>query len=40
MREQLNGRVVFVFQPAEETLEGARAMLDDGVLDRTALDEI
>jgi metal-dependent amidase/aminoacylase/carboxypeptidase family protein len=23
-----------VFQPAEETLEGARAMIDDGVLDR------
>jgi metal-dependent amidase/aminoacylase/carboxypeptidase family protein len=35
LREQLNGRVVFVFQPAEETCEGARAMIEDGVLSRT-----
>ncbi|WP_326999982.1 M20/M25/M40 family metallo-hydrolase [Dactylosporangium sp. NBC_01737] len=34
LRDRLAGRVVFVFQPAEETLEGARAMIDDGVLDR------
>jgi amidohydrolase len=31
-REQLNGVVKFVFQPAEETLRGARAMVEDGVL--------
>lgn len=31
-REQLAGRVKFVFQPAEEIGEGAKAMIDDGVL--------
>lgn len=33
LRRRLHGRVLFVFQPAEEALTGARAMLDDGVLD-------
>ncbi|TDD31046.1 M20/M25/M40 family metallo-hydrolase [Actinomadura sp. KC06] len=33
LRGRLRGNVLFVFQPAEETLRGARAMLDDGVLD-------
>ena len=32
-RQALTGTVVLVFQPAEEVLEGARAMLDTGVLD-------
>jgi metal-dependent amidase/aminoacylase/carboxypeptidase family protein len=40
LRERLGGRVVFLFQPAEENLAGARAMIDDGVLDRTTPDEI
>ncbi|KUN58158.1 hypothetical protein AQJ46_43925 [Streptomyces canus] len=40
LRKQLNGRVVFAFQPAEETGEGARAMIEDGVLERTAPREI
>ncbi|MFC8734369.1 M20 family metallopeptidase [Luteimicrobium sp. NPDC057192] len=31
-RGELAGRVVLIFQPAEEALAGARAMLDDGVL--------
>jgi amidohydrolase len=31
-RADLNGRVLFVFQPAEEIGQGARAMLDDGAL--------
>ena len=31
-REQMMGRIKFVFQPAEEIGEGARAMLQDGVL--------
>lgn len=35
-----SGRVVILFQPAEEAAAGARAMLDDGVLDRFQLDEI
>jgi metal-dependent amidase/aminoacylase/carboxypeptidase family protein len=34
------GRVVFVFQPAEENLTGARAMIDDGLLDRFRPREI
>ena len=32
-RAELAGRVLFVFQPAEEIGAGARAMLDDGALD-------
>jgi len=31
-REAIHGRVKFVFQPAEETGQGAKAMIDDGVL--------
>jgi amidohydrolase len=30
-KERLRGRVVFVFQPAEESLDGARTMLDAGL---------
>lgn len=33
IRGELPGTVVFIFQPAEETASGARAMLADGVLD-------
>jgi amidohydrolase len=32
-QEALRGRVVFVFQPAEEIVQGAAAMLRDGALD-------
>jgi amidohydrolase len=32
-RDQMAGRVKFVFQPSEETGEGAQAMIDDGVLE-------
>lgn len=32
LRATLQGEVQFVFQPAEEAIGGARAMLDDGVL--------
>jgi metal-dependent amidase/aminoacylase/carboxypeptidase family protein len=39
-RERVAGRVAFWFQPAEETLEGARAMIADGVLERAAPDEV
>ncbi|MFF5233677.1 M20 family metallopeptidase [Dactylosporangium sp. NPDC000521] len=39
LRDQVAGRVVVVFQPAEETLEGARAMLDDGALDPYSPEE-
>ena len=34
------GRVVLIFQPAEEGLGGARAMLADGLFDRFPCDEI
>ncbi|MGY3439730.1 MULTISPECIES: M20 aminoacylase family protein [unclassified Marinovum] len=35
-----SGRVVFIFQPAEEGLGGARAMLADGLFDRFPCDEL
>ncbi|MFT4792297.1 MAG: hippurate hydrolase [Paracoccaceae bacterium] len=35
-----DGRVVAVFQPAEEGLGGARAMIADGLFDRFPVDEI
>lgn len=34
------GQVVFIFQPAEEGLGGARAMLADGLFDRFPCDEL
>lgn len=35
-----NGRAVLIFQPAEEGLGGAKAMLDDGLFERFPCDEI
>lgn len=40
LRDRLTGTVVFVFQPGEEALTGAAAMLDDGVLASTRPVEI
>lgn len=40
LRRQLSGTVVFLFQPAEEALAGARAMIDAGVLEHTRVEEI
>ncbi|MEU7428277.1 amidohydrolase [Streptomyces sp. NPDC040750] len=40
LRRQLSGTVVFLFQPAEETLSGARALIDSGVLEREHVEEI
>ncbi|BCJ39588.1 N-acyl-L-amino acid amidohydrolase [Actinoplanes ianthinogenes] len=40
LRDRLAGRLVFVFQPGEESLAGARAMLDDGLFDRVRPEEI
>ncbi|BEL06561.1 M20 family metallopeptidase [Actinoplanes sichuanensis] len=40
LRERLSGRVVFLFQPAEENLTGAAAMIADGVLTATRPSEI
>ncbi|WP_427919182.1 M20 metallopeptidase family protein [Streptomyces sp. cg40] len=34
--DQVRGRLVFVFQPAEEPLQGARAMLDTGLVQEFA----
>jgi amidohydrolase len=38
MRGELHGRVKFIFQPAEETLSGAQAMIADGALDDPKMD--
>ncbi|MDG9711197.1 M20 metallopeptidase family protein [Streptomyces sp. DH10] len=40
LRRQLSGTVVFLFQPAEESLSGARALIGAGVLERTRVEEI
>jgi metal-dependent amidase/aminoacylase/carboxypeptidase family protein len=40
LRDRINGQVVFLFQPAEETLSGARAMLADGVFERVTPREV
>lgn len=36
IRDQLSGTVKFIFQPAEENVQGARAMIQEGVLDAPA----
>ncbi|MGW4021579.1 M20 metallopeptidase family protein [Streptomyces sp. NPDC005009] len=40
LRQRLRGTVVFLFQPAEESLSGARAVIDTGVLERLGVEEI
>ncbi|HSA91249.1 MAG TPA: M20 family metallopeptidase [Burkholderiales bacterium] len=40
LRDSLHGAVKFIFQPAEETLSGARAMIADGALEDPKLDLI
>ncbi|MFC9127814.1 M20 family metallopeptidase [Streptomyces sp. NPDC057099] len=40
LRQHLSGTVVFLFQPAEESLSGARAMIEAGVLERHRVEEI
>ncbi len=37
-RDQIPGRVKFVFQPGEEGFAGARLMIEDGVLEHPAVD--
>lgn len=39
-RDDLAGEFVLLFQPAEEGLGGARAMIDGGVLDQTLVDYV
>lgn len=40
LRHRLPGRAVFLFQPAEETLAGAQAMIEAGALEQTTPLEI
>lgn len=40
MKDQLKGRVVFAFQPAEEIVSGALAMERDGLFDRWKSDRV
>src|SRR4051794_28812107 len=39
-RDSWHGTVLAVFQPAEETAQGARAMIDDGLFDRFPKPEV
>ncbi len=39
-KKQLTGKVYFIFQPAEESYTGAKAMVDDGLFDIIKPDEI
>ncbi len=39
-KEQLTGKVYFIFQPAEESYTGAKAMVDDGLFELINPDEI
>jgi amidohydrolase len=38
--QKIKGKVKFIFQPAEEILKGARAMIEAGVLKRPAMNRI
>jgi amidohydrolase len=40
MKDQFSGTVKFIFQPSEETLLGARSMVEAGVLEDPAVDNI
>src|SRR4029077_8770135 len=39
-RDTWNGTIVAVFQPAEETGEGAQAMIDDGLFERSPKPDV
>lgn len=40
IKAQLSGKVYFIFQPAEENLQGAKAMINDGLFNLIKPDEI
>ncbi|MGO5052561.1 M20 metallopeptidase family protein [Lachnospiraceae bacterium LCP25S3_G4] len=40
MRGKINGDVVFLFQPAEETTTGARRLVEEGILKKCQVDAI
>ncbi len=37
---RFNGRVVLIFQPAEETVGGGRIMVEEGIMDRFGVEEV
>ena len=39
-KEQIDGTVYLIFQPAEEGLGGAKAMIDEGILNKYKIDKI
>ena len=38
--KEFNGTIYFIFQPAEEVLGGAKAMIDDGLFDKFPMDAV
>ena len=38
--KNFNGKVILIFQPAEEGFAGAKAMIEDGLLEKYPIDEI
>jgi amidohydrolase len=40
IRHTFKGRIKFIFQPAEETMQGAKLMIDEGVLSDPPVDHI
>ena len=38
--KNFNGRVILIFQPAEEGFAGAKSMIEDGLLEKYPIDEI
>ena len=40
LKEHINGKVKFIFQPAEETTGGAARMVEEGVLDNPKVDAV
>jgi hippurate hydrolase len=39
-KDSFNGKIYLIFQPAEEGLGGAKAMIDDGLLQKYKIDKI
>lgn len=40
MKDQLNGNVKLIFEPAEETVGGARFMIEEGILNNPSVDAV
>ncbi len=40
LRDSLKGNIKFIFQPAEETMQGAKLLLEEGVLNEPKVDHI